>query len=85
MKHARPYRLYFRKDTGFFYYRLPSEGRWRSTGQTKEPAAHRFVIEEVLPALEQPPEPEPTITFKQYLDKQLLDVAETLNVAILEV
>ena len=68
MRHAKPYRLYFRKETGYFFYMVPG-GKWKTTGQTKEPDAHRFVIEQVLPALKQPPESDkPSHTFKQYAD-----------------
>jgi hypothetical protein len=48
MRHSKPYRLYYRRDTGFYYYRLPG-GKWKTTGESKEHEAHRYVIEEVLP------------------------------------
>jgi hypothetical protein len=48
MRHSKPYRLYLRKDTGYFFYKLPGQG-WKTTGQTKEHEAHKYVIEQVLP------------------------------------
>ena len=55
MKHPKPYRLYYRKDTGYWYYRLPEEKKWKSTGCTKENDAHGFVIKNVLPGGERSP------------------------------
>lgn len=42
---SKPYRLTFRKDTGFWYYSLPGK-KWRTTGTTKEHEAHRFAMEQ---------------------------------------
>lgn len=43
VRHRQPYRLYHRPDTGYFFYKLP-EGKWKTTGKSKEHEAHEFVI-----------------------------------------
>ncbi len=55
-RHVKPYRLYFRKDTGFWYYKLPGQG-WRSTECTKEHEALAKVLEKAGPRPEVPAEP----------------------------
>ena len=52
MRHAKPYRLYFRKDTGYWFYKLPDQG-WKTTGARDEHEAHRYVIK----LLEEPEAP----------------------------
>lgn len=47
MRYGKPYRFW--KRGKYFYYRLPGTGKWKSTGKTTEPEAHRYLIEEVLP------------------------------------
>lgn len=49
MKHSKPYRLYFRKDTGYWFYKLPGRG-WKTTGKSKEHEAHSYAIEEAAAA-----------------------------------
>ena len=48
LKPTKPYRLYLRKDTGYWYYRLPDAGKWKSTDRAKENDTHDFVIKNVL-------------------------------------
>lgn len=43
-RQAKPYRLTFRKDTGFWYYKLRGLG-WKSTGCSKEHEAIAHVLE----------------------------------------
>jgi integrase len=49
MRPRKPYRLYFRKDTGYYSYKLPGLG-WRTTGKTKEHEAHAYVLERLAGA-----------------------------------
>jgi integrase len=63
-RHAKPYTLYFRKETGYWFYKL-SGGKWKSTQQTKEELAHAVAIEAVAaqkagPSVELP-KPEHTL------------------------
>jgi len=54
MRRALPFRLYFRKNVGIWYYRLPEQGRWRSTGKTTRAEAQRYLLEQVLPGAPPP-------------------------------
>jgi len=40
----KPYRLWRRKSSGYYYFMLRGETRWRSTGETKEHAAIEYVL-----------------------------------------